>query len=192
MAAVEPIEAARRCQKAIADMNSGFHEERHRHIAEAYAIACGLENDPQAWSKFLEDPFWQQRKKKPSIEDRKAPLLPVMVFVFNAIDRTRYKRASKYAAGLEQYWIDNVPAHEVAAKIKEDGGIEALYRASTGNEPKKARSQQSLLTLLPVSEAVRRRLSALQVGEKARSIFKRVPSKRGIKLMILSVDPVKT
>ena len=61
-----------------------------------------------------------------------------------------------------------------------------------GTSRKRQGLSNRLLTLLPVSEAVPRRLSALQVGEKARSIFKRVPSKRGIKLMILSVDPVKT
>jgi hypothetical protein len=173
-------------------MYSGFHKEMRRHIADAYAIACGLENDPQAWSKFLEDPFWEKRKKKPTFDDQNDPLLHVMVFVFNAIDRNRYKRASKYATALRQYWRDYVPAQEVGAKIKEDGGIEALGRAATGNAPKKAKPQQSLLTLVPGSEAVRRRLEALQVGEKARSIFKRVSSKRGVTLMILSVDRSKT
>jgi hypothetical protein len=173
-------------------MLSGFHEERRRHIAEAYAVARALQNDPRAWENFRKDDFWQQRKKKPSIEDRKAPLLPVMVFVFNAIDRNRYKSASKYAAALQQYLTHDVPAQEVAAKIKKAGGIEKLYRDSAGSKSnKRAKSQPSLLTLLPGSEAVRRRLSALQVGEKARSIFKRVPSKRGVKLLIISVDSLK-
>jgi hypothetical protein len=192
LAAVDPVKAARRCQADISTMYSGFHKEMRRHIADAYAIACGLENDPQAWSKFLEDPFWEKRKKKPTFDDQNDPLLHVMVFVFNAIDRNRYKRASKYATALRQYWRDYVPAQEVGAKIKEDGGIEALGRAATGNAPKKAKPQQSLLTLVPGSEAVRRRLEALQVGEKARSIFKRVSSKRGVTLMILSVDRSKT
>jgi hypothetical protein len=118
--------------------------------------------------------------------------LPVLVFVFNAIDRNRYKSASKYAAALQQYLTHDVPAQEVAAKIKKAGGIEKLYRDSAGSKSnKKAKSQQSLLTLLPGSEAVRRMLAALQVGEKARSIFKRVPSKRGVKLMIISVERLK-
>ena len=58
-------------------------------IAEAYAIARGLQKNRQAWRRFIEDDFWKKRKKKPSIEDRKAPLLHVMVFVFNAIDRNQ-------------------------------------------------------------------------------------------------------
>jgi hypothetical protein len=170
-------------------MNSGFHEERRRHIAEAYAIACGLENNAKAWRSFIQDDFWQHRKKPPKMDDQSQPLLHVMVFVFNAIDRNRYKSASKYAAALQQYLTHDVPAQEVAAKIKKAGGIEKLYRDSAGSKSnKKAKSQQSLLTLLPVSEAVRRKLSALQVGEKARSIIKRVSSKRGVTLMIISVE----
>ena len=192
MAAIELIEAVRRCQDEISTMYSGFNTERRRLIAKAYGIARGLQKNPQAWRSFIDDEFWQQRIKKPSIEDRKAPLLPVLVFVFKAIDRTIYKRISKYAAALRQYWVDEVPARKVAAKIKADGGIEALYEAATGNAPKKAKPQQSLLTLVPGSEAVRRRLEALQVGEKARSIFKRVSSKRGVTLMIMSVDSAKT
>ena len=102
LAAVEPVEAARRCQKAIAAMNSGFHEERHRHIAEAYAIACGLENNVQAWRNFIDDEFWQHRKRPPKMDDQREPLLHVMVFVFKAVDRIRYQRISKYAAALKQ------------------------------------------------------------------------------------------
>jgi hypothetical protein len=72
LAAIEPIKAARRCQADISAMNSGFHEEKRRHIAEAYAIARALQNNPRAWENFRKDEFWEQRKKKPSIEDRKA------------------------------------------------------------------------------------------------------------------------
>ena len=172
-------------------MLSGFHEERRRHIAEAYAIACGLENNAKAWRSFIQDDFWQHRKKPPKMDDQSQPLLHVMVFVFKAVDRIRYQRISKYAAAVRQYWTDDVPPQDVEAKIKKDGGIKALGRAATGNAPKKAKPQQSLLTLVPGSEAVRRRLEALQVGEKARSIFKRVSSKRGVTLMIISVERFK-
>ena len=103
LAAVDPVTAARRCQAEISAARRGFREERRQHFADAYAIACGLENNPQAWRSFIDDDFWKKRKKKPSIEDRKAPLLHVMVFVFEAIDRTLYKRVEKYAAGLKQY-----------------------------------------------------------------------------------------
>jgi hypothetical protein len=192
LAAVEPLKAAKHCRAAIAAATGGFHKEMRQHIAEAYAIARGLQKNRQAWRSFIEDGFWQHGKRPPKMDDRGRPLLHVMVFVFGAIDRNIYKRAQKYAAGLKQYWRHNVPAHEVAAKIAEDGGIEALCRAATGNAPKEAKPQQSLLTLVPGSEAVRRRLEALQVGEKARSIFKRVSSKRGVTLMIMSVDPAKT
>lgn len=188
MAAVEPIKAAKRCQAEISTANSGFWEERRRHIADAYAIACGLENNPQAWRSFIDDDFWQQRKRKPTIEDRTEPLLHVMVFVFNGIDRNRYKRASKYAAGLKRSWIDNVPAQKVEAKIKKDGGIEALCRASAANKPKKAKREQSL-KLLPASDAFRKKILALPEGEKAQLIIKRVASEQGVVARIIGFHP---
>jgi hypothetical protein len=126
------------------------------------------------------------------MDDRGRPLLHVMVFVFGAIDRNIYKRAAKYAAGLKQYWRHNVPAQEVAAKIAEDGGIEALSQASAESKPKKEKSQQSLLKLCSASEALTKALLALPVGKKARLIIKRITNQGGAVAMITSVDPVKT
>jgi hypothetical protein len=177
-AAVNPIEAAKLCQAAISAAQSGFNKERRRHIAEAYAIARGLQKDEQAWRKFREDDFWRQRKKKPPIDNRKAPLLHVMVFVFNALGLTRYKRAAKYAAALKQYWTDNVPAQEVAAKIGKDGGIDKLYQASTPKQTKKKRRSESV-TLIDPGYRVWRALVRLREGKKARLIIERVPDIRG-------------
>jgi hypothetical protein len=195
MAAVEPIKAAKRCQAEISAMNSGFQKEKRRLIADAYAIACGLENNPQAWGKFLEDPFWNARKKKPTIDDRAEPLLHVMVFVFKAIDsidRNIYKRAAKYAAALKRYWADDVPPREVAAKIKEDGGIEALCKAPTANKPKKKAEPEQSLKLLPDSEALRKKLLALSEGQKARLIIERVTAERGVVATIIGFHPSNT
>src|ERR1019366_6333141 len=130
LAAVEPVKAARRCRAAIAAATGGFHKEMRQLIAEAYAVARALQTNRQAWRSFIADEFWQQRKRPPKMDDQSEPLLHVMVFVFNAIDRNRYKSASKYAAALQQYFTHDVPAQEVAAKIKKAGGIEALYRDS--------------------------------------------------------------
>jgi predicted acyl esterase len=179
MAAADPIKAAKRCQTEISAMNTGFHNEMRLHIAEAYAVARELQKDQQAWEKFIEDDFWQQRKKKPAVAARKAPLLHVMVFVFDAaVDRNRYKRASKYATALKGYWTRNVPAREVAAKIEDDGGIEALCQASAGNKLKKAKREQSL-KLLPVSDAYRKKILALPIGKRARLMIKSVNGERG-------------
>jgi hypothetical protein len=192
LAAIEPIKAARRCQADISAMNSGFREETRRHIAEAYAIACALENNAQAWRSFIDDEFWQLRKRPPKMEDQREPLLPVMVFVFNAIDRNIYKRAQKYAAGLKQYWIDNVPAREVAAKIEEDGGIEALSQASAESKPKKKQKpEQSSKLTFSASEARRGSLLALSEGQEAHLIIRRVTGERGVVARIVRFDPVK-
>jgi hypothetical protein len=192
MAAIELIEAARRCQDEISTMYSGFNTDRRRLIAKAYGVARGLQKNPQAWDKFREDDFWKKRTKKPSVDDRKAPLLHVMVFVFKAIDRTIYKRAAKYAAALKQYWGDKVPAQQVAAKIKKDGGIEKLYRDSAGSKSnKKVKPEQSSKLTFSATEGRRGCLLALSEGQEARLIIRRVTTERGVVARIVGFYPVK-
>jgi hypothetical protein len=194
LAAIEPLKAAKHCRAKISAATGGFHEEMRRHLAEAYAVACALEKNRQAWRSFIQDEFWQQRKRPPKMDDQREPLLHVIVFVFDAaIDRNRYKRAAKYAAALKQYWIDNVPAREVAAKIEEDGGIEALSQASAESKPKKKQKpEQSSKLTFSASEARRGSLLALSEGQEAHLIVRRVTGERGVVARIVRFDPVKT
>jgi hypothetical protein len=191
LAAVEPLKAAKHCQADISAATGGFQKEMRRHMAVAYAVARALQNNREAWRSFVDDDFWQQRKKRPTIEDRTGPLLHVMVFVFNAIDRNSYKRASKYAAGLKQYWRHNVPAHEVAAKIEEDGGIEALSQASAESKPKKSKPGNSSKLTFSATEGRTGSLLALSEGQEARLIIRRVTGERGVVARIVRFDPVK-
>jgi hypothetical protein len=193
LAAVEPLKAAKYCRAEISAATDGFHKEMRQHIAEAYAIARGLQKNRQAWRTFIEDEFWQHRKRPPKMDDRGRPLLHVMVFVFGAIDRNIYKRASKYAAGLKQYWIDNVPAQKVEAKIAEDGGIEALSQASAESKPKKKpKPEQSSKLTFSVTEGRRGSLLALSEGQEAHLIIRRVTGERGVVAKIVRFDPVKS
>jgi hypothetical protein len=192
LAAVEPVKTARRCRAAIAAATGGYHKEMRRHLGEAYAVACGLEKNRQAWRSFIKDEFWQRRKRPPKMDDQREPLLHVIVFVFEAIDRNTYKRASKYAAGLKQYWIDNVPAREVAAKIEEDGGIEALSQASAESKPKKEQKpERSSKLTFSATEGRRGCLLALSEGQEARLIIRRVTTERGVVARIVGFYPVK-
>lgn len=191
LAASEPIEAAKDCRAAIAAATGGFHKEMRRHIAEAYAVARALHKDRQAWRSFIDDEFWQHRKRRPKMDDRGHPLLPVMVFVFGAIDRNIYKRAQKYAAGLKQYWRHNVPPRDVAAKIAEDGGIEALSQASAESKSKKPKSERPLKLTFSATEGRRGSLLALSEGQEAHLIIRRVTGERGVVARIVRFDRVK-
>jgi hypothetical protein len=191
LAAIEPIEAAKHCRAKISAATGGYHKEMRRHIAVAYAIARALQKNRQAWRSFIEDEFWQQWKRPPKMDDQREPPLHVMVFVFEAIDRNIYKRASKYAAGLKQYWRHNVPAREVAAKIAEDGGIEALSQASAESKPKKSKPGNSSKLTFSATEGRTGSLLALSEGQEARLIIRRVTGERGVVARIVRFDPVK-
>jgi hypothetical protein len=193
LAAIEPVKAACQCRKEISATNSGFRDDLRLHIADAYAVAVGLENDPQALAEFLANDFWKESKRKPKIDEQTGPLLLVMRFVFNGLVGNRYKRASKYAAGLKQYWVDEVPAREVAAKIKEDGGIEALCKAPTANKPKKKQKpERSSKLTFSASEARTEGLLALSEGQAAHLVIRRLTGERGVVATIVRLYPVKT
>ena len=80
----------------------------------------------------------------------------------------------------------------MVAKIKEDGGIEALCRASAANKPKKkAKSERPLKLTFSASGGPRARLLALSEGQEARLIIRRVTGERGVVARIVRFDSVK-
>ncbi len=193
LAAEEPVKAAKRCREKISAATGGYHQEMRRQLAVAYAVARALQKSRHEWRSFINDDFWQNRKRPLTMDDQREPLLHVLVFVFEANDRNVYKRAAKYAAGLKQYWRDNVSSRQIAAKIKEDGGIEALSQASAERGPKKRQKpEQSSKLTFSASAAGTKALLALSEGQEARLTIRRVTGARGVVARILRFIPVKT
>jgi hypothetical protein len=80
----------------------------------------------------------------------------------------------------------------VAAKIAEDGGIEALCKAPTANKAKKnPKSEQPSKLTFSATEGRRGRLLALSEGQEARLIVRRVTTERGVVARIVGFYPVK-
>lgn len=128
LAIQDPLTAVGRCQDRVAQFECGYHEQLYHYIGVAYAIAYQLQHDPIAWRSFTQFPFWSFRKKRLRAKDARKALLHVMVFVFSAQSKAAYDRICTYATAVETYFQDNIPCTEVAAKIKQDGGIEALVK----------------------------------------------------------------
>jgi hypothetical protein len=124
----DPRTVAKLCQIELSQLDAGYHEQLYYLLGVAYAVADGFQKDYESWRIFVKNDFWQHRKKRPRPKHQPKALLHVMVYVFNANTKQRYDRAWKYATGLQLYWNQGLRPEEVPAKIKADGGIEALMK----------------------------------------------------------------
>jgi hypothetical protein len=172
----------------LRDLQKGYTAQLRHHIATAYAIARGFEKNREAWRAFLTHDFWKQRTKRPKETDQSDCLLHVMVFVFGAISRARYQRASKYATALRWCWDFETPPEEIEVDIEKAGGIEELYRQSK-NTRKKAK-KKCMLSLLPKNDGLAARLRGLEEGCRARITISRLPGNRGAIAEILKIEPL--
>jgi hypothetical protein len=128
LAIQDPLTAVECCQNRVTLFECGHHEQLYHYIAVAYAIAYQLQHNPDAWRSFTQLSFWSFRKKRLRAKDSGKALLHVMVFVFSARSKAAYDRICTYATAVETYFRDAIPCTEVAAKIKQDGGVEALMK----------------------------------------------------------------
>jgi hypothetical protein len=137
----DPLEAAIEIRNDIFKLKRGYRQNLYRCVARAYAVACAMASDKDAWAEFLEEDFWKhQRKKRPGVHSRNKALLHVMVFVFNATSKNKYDRAQKYAKALEKSFNEKIPAECIEDVIQENGGLEAMMRAAS--QKKRARASK--------------------------------------------------
>jgi hypothetical protein len=132
---LDPVEGARLCQQQIKLDELSVQARRRRRIAEGYYIGLQLMNDYAAWQRFLAEPFFD---RDPRIRNKKEDrfkfvvMRTVMIYLFMAgkgNDSLR-NRTWRYARAMSGYADEGVPPEEVVDRIKKDGGIEKLARAS--------------------------------------------------------------
>jgi hypothetical protein len=141
----DPVKAARRCQKEVANLEGGYQHDLRKEIGVGYAIAFKLAKDDDAWSSFLKQPFWQKRRKRLTYKDRENVLLHSMVFIFSALTKQVYDRAHKYSTALQPFWTEGVHPKKVAAEVLEKGPELLLKMAR--QHPKEEETEQSQLEL---------------------------------------------
>jgi hypothetical protein len=125
-----PLYTAIEIRAEVAQLQGGYRVNLWRCIANAYAVALIMSSNLEAYKAFLDEDFWQSKKKRPNAENI---LLNVMLFVFNVTTDNAYSRAWKYAKALEACFADGVPSEQIRDLIEEEGGIEAMLKKAVKN-----------------------------------------------------------
>jgi hypothetical protein len=165
----DPVGGAVRCQAQVEEDHAGFRRCHRLRIAEAYLITLLLQASFPLWKLFLRLEYFKgQRKLSALNEETFRPFVggAVMQFTFNPTRQSQAKenRAWKYARAVEAYADAGVPAEEVADRIEQDGGIEALCRKAAQDTPR--RKVKELTVACPEkSDAEPRKYIKLLVSE---------------------------
>ncbi|MGO4524971.1 hypothetical protein AB4097_08920 [Microvirga sp. 2MCAF35] len=128
-----PIFAARKCQKAIADIDRKHLEAIYEQVAIGYALAQHLSKDKVARGKFLKAGIWKDLRQKPknTQEHWDNILLWVMRFILknpHAPVSRIYDRAHHYASALKFLWDAKVDAKDVPERLLAGGGFRGLLK----------------------------------------------------------------
>jgi hypothetical protein len=120
----DPLSEAERVCGEFVEMVEDQHAAVRQFLQRAYFVADQFRRRPRDFERFQVHSFWKQTGQKP-----KDPSTSkwVLLFLMRATTTYMRNRAGKYAVILDGLNQDQVEISEVAARIKELGGIDAAY-----------------------------------------------------------------
>lgn len=107
----------------------GYREKLYESAAECYRIAHAFSRDLPSFERFMSDASWENVRQRPKDGET---IKAVLIFVMRPTSKSLQNRVIKTAKVLQTFFEEEVDPLEVAARLKSEGGIEALYRRSTG------------------------------------------------------------
>jgi hypothetical protein len=115
-----------RLVREFAEMEEGNHAAFRQFLQRAYAAALRFQDEPEEFERLTSHPFWGASRQGSKDASTSKWLL---YFIMRASAWSVCKRARKYAVILDGLMRAKVKSGEVAARIKEMGGIQAAYEA---------------------------------------------------------------
>ena len=123
------MKLVRHCCEELTLIKGAYRPRLYRVLSDVYAAALAFDQSREKWQEFIDDEFWQRRKRKPKLEaDTQRILRYVLRFVCGTSDRSEYLRAYKYACALKQFAEERVEPEDIPDLIEEGGGIEFLCK----------------------------------------------------------------
>jgi hypothetical protein len=142
----DPVQAVLDCQKALVELDEGFHAGLYNQLQEIYRSAEELSEDSEAYGRFAELSFWEKCKRaKPQLGDNREEIILLacrLAFRAVKVPSTRYNRAYKHARTLQRYARKAVPADEVAQKLADEHGSDYAFQLETEEHPRRTRKEE--------------------------------------------------
>ena len=118
------VDLARTVAKEYREMEDGHHQQLRAFLGRAYSVYRSFQQDPEAYEKLKQDPFWKNSRQKP--KDLTTSKW-VLLYVMRAETPNARTRASTYAKILDGFARKKVRADQVPERIKKLGGVEDAY-----------------------------------------------------------------
>ena len=126
----DPVAGLKRAQADYSAAKTGFRNRQRQILQDVYRSVSDLIDDDAACHKFMKRgavaKFAGHAGDPPTDADRGDVWFDALAFVYQAKSRESRKRASKHASALRLLYAEDVDADQIAATIKERGGIQKL------------------------------------------------------------------
>ena len=116
-----------RLAREYAEMEEGDYAAVRQFLQLVYAAALRFQEEPEEFERLTSHPFWGASRQE--LKDTSTSKW-LLYFIMRATTWSVCKRARKFATILDGCMRAQVKSDEVAARIKEMGGIEAAYEAT--------------------------------------------------------------
>jgi hypothetical protein len=121
-----PLSAAEHLRREYAELQDDHDAAVRQFLQRAYFVAVQFRRRPIEFERLQVHPFWKQSGQKPRDRTRSKWVLN---FLMQARTTNQWHLANKYAVILDGLKQDQVEISDVAARIKELGGVDAAYEA---------------------------------------------------------------
>ena len=127
----DPIAGLKRAQADYKAARSGYRDRQRQILEDVYRSVSDLIDDDEACDRFMKRgpvaKFAGHDGDHPATDgDRGDIWFHALAFVYQVKSRESRKRASKHASALRLLYAEDVDADEIAATIKQRGGIQKL------------------------------------------------------------------
>jgi len=144
----DPVAGLKSAQADYKAARSGYRTRQRQILQDVYRSISDLIDDDEACDKFMKrGPVakFAGHDGDPAAEaDRSDVWFHALAFVYQAKSRESRQRASKHASALRLLYAEDVDADEIAATIKQRGGIQKLATeaAQPGRKAAKKRAEK--------------------------------------------------
>jgi hypothetical protein len=141
----DAFDFVQRVAREYAEIEDGDHQAVSRVLQRAYLAVREMQRQPDEFKRLRADRFWKAPWRRPK-DDSTSKW--VVYFIMQTTSPNARHLATKYAEILDGLEQDQVEISEVAARIKELGGIEAAYQAMRARTTQDSQNKRTTPTAL--------------------------------------------
>jgi hypothetical protein len=135
---LDPIEFARTLTQQYSALSAdvaafGFRDRLYTILQGNFLLGAFYKEHPDAYRRFRNDAYWRDVRQKPNARNVMRSVLGLTLRMKGRGREALQNRVYKYARVLEYFHRDEVVSDAVPRRLKDGGGIDAIYAALCRN-----------------------------------------------------------